>query len=249
MVDLDKNSPQATQANASRERYFQSMNNAGASPAGFGGVRTGSQPSALATNKVLRNTYLLLSATLVFSAAMAVMAMSMGVRPLNPLLSLLIAIGLLFGTQFTRNSALGLVMVFAFTGFMGFMLGPILSLYFAAGAGQAVFTALGATAAATIGLSAYAITTRKDFSFMGGFLMAGLIVVVVASLANLFLHLPMLTLAVSAVGALLFSAFILFDTSRIVNGGETNYISATVSLYLDIYNLFTSLLSLLGGRR
>jgi modulator of FtsH protease len=146
----------------------------------------------------------------------------------------------------TENSAAGLAVVFAITGLLGLGLGPLLSHYLAIpGGGRLVATALGGTGAIFLGLSAYALTTRRDFSFMGGFLFAGMIVVLLAMVANIFLEIPALHLTISAVMVLLMSAMILFDTSRIINGGETNYIRATVSLYLDLYNLFVSLLQLL----
>lgn len=203
--------------------------------------------SALATNKVLRNTYMLLSMTLLFSAATAGLAMAMNLGQGSALVLSLIGFGLLFVVHATADSGKGIVAVFAFTGVLGAALGPMLNAYLALPNGPAlVMQALGGTALVFLTLSGYALTTRKDFSFMGGFLMVGLIVVVVASLVNIFLHIPAVSLAISAAAVLIMSGLILFDTSRIIHGGETNYIRATVALYLDIYNLFAHLLHLLG---
>jgi modulator of FtsH protease len=202
--------------------------------------------SALSTNKVLKNTYMLLGLTLAFSALCAGVAMAVGFPPLPWFLSLGIMFGLLFLVNRTANSGWGLVTVFLFTGFMGAHLGPMLTFYFATpGGSELVLQALGGTALVFFSLSAYALTTRKDFSYMAGFLMVGLIVAIVASIANIFLAIPAMSLAISAAVVLIMSGLILFDTSRIINGGETNYIRATVSLYLDIYNLFIHLLHLL----
>jgi modulator of FtsH protease len=209
------------------------------------GIATG----ALASNpaKVLRNTYLLLSMTLLFSAVTASVAMLLGLPRGGALLLMLVSFGLLFWVRRTEDSSRGIVAVFAFTGCMGAALGPMLSFYLAMAQGPTiVMQALAGTALVFLTLSGYAMASRKDFSFLGGFLMTGMVVVLVAALANIFLQIPVLSLAIPAVVVLLMSGLILFDTSRIVNGGETNYIRATVSLYLNIYNLFTSLLQLLG---
>jgi modulator of FtsH protease len=205
------------------------------------------QPSILATNKLIRNTYVLLSMTLLFSAVTAAMSMAMSVSPGMSMLTTLGALGLIWLVlPRTENSGAGIAVVFAIAGLLGFGLGPMLSYYLAMPNGpQTVATALGGTGLIFLGLSGYALTTRKDFSFMGGFLFMGLIVVLVAMIANIFLEIPALSLALSAIIVLLMSGLILFDTSRIVNGGETNYLRATVALYLDIYNLFIHLLSLL----
>jgi len=202
--------------------------------------------SALATNKVLKNTYLLLGMTLLFSALTAGVSMAVGFPAMHPLLTLAIMFGLLFLVHKTADSAMGLVSVFVFTGFLGAILGPMLNFYLAMPNGpELVMQALGGTAVVFFGLSAYALTTRKDFSYMGGFLMVGLIVAIIAMVANIWLAIPALSLTISAAVVLIMSGFILFDTSRIINGGETNYIRATVSLYLNIYNLFIHLLHLL----
>ncbi len=201
----------------------------------------------LTTNKVLRNTYTLLSMTLLFSALMAAVAIVTNAPPLHWLIILVGYFGLFFLTTSLRNSAWGLVAVFALTGFMGYTLGPILNFYLSLPNGpQIVMTAMGGTGAIFLGLSTYVLVTRKDFSFMGGFLAVGILVVFLAMLANIFLAIPALTMALSVVVILLMSGFILYDTSRILHEGETNYIMATVALYLDIYNLFINLLNLLG---
>jgi len=211
-------------------------------------TRARSVDSALATNKLIRNTYTLLSATLLFSALMAGVSVMLRVPPMGYLLSIGAAFLLIWLVlPRTANSAAGLGVVFAITGLMGFALGPIISLYLGLPNGsQIVGTAFGGTAAIFLGLSGYALVSRRDFSFMGGFLFTGIIVVLLAALANIFLAIPALSLALSAAIIFIMSGFILYDTSRMVNGGETNYIHATVSLYLSIFNIFVSLLQLLG---
>jgi modulator of FtsH protease len=206
-----------------------------------------SQPSVLSTNKVIRNTYTLLSMTLLFSALTAGIAVMTNMPFINPIITLVGYFGLLFLTTRFRNSSLGLLFVFALTGFMGLTLGPIISAYLSLpNGGQVVMTAMGGTGAIFLGLSGYALTTRKDFSFIGGFLAVGILVAFLAGLASLFLAMPGLSLAVSAMFILLMSGLILYQTSEIIHGGETNYIMATVTLYIAIYNLFISLLQLLG---
>ena len=209
---------------------------------------TGSEQSALATNKVLRNTYTLLSMTLLFSALCAGIAVMIKMPPMGMIITLVGYFGLLFLTTKLRNSAWGLVSVFALTGFMGLTLGPIISMYLSIPNGeQIVMTAMGGTGVIFLGLSGYALTTRKDFSFLGGFLMVGILVAFLAGIASMFLSMPGLSLAVSAMFILLMSGLILYQTSQIIHGGETNYIMATVTLYISIYNLFLSLLQLLGA--
>ena len=204
--------------------------------------------SVLSTNKVLKNTYMLLSITLVFSAITASISMAMGLGQGTALILMLVGFGLLFVVHRTADSSKGLIAIFAFTGVMGASIGPMLNYYLAMPNGpELVMQALGGTAVVFFGLSAYALTTRKDFSYMGGFLMVGLLVAVVAMVANIFLNIPALSLTISAAVVMIMSGLILFDTSRIINGGETNYIRATVSLYLDIYNLFIHLLHLLSA--
>lgn len=204
--------------------------------------------SVLATNKVIRNTYALLSLTLLFSAMTAGLAMALDFPYPGVIITLIGYFGLLFLTVKLRNSVWGLASVFALTGFMGLTLGPILNAYvnhFANGS-QLVMMAMGGTGLTFVGLSGYALTTRKDFSFMGGFLMAGVLIAFLAGLAAIFFSLPGLALAVSSMFVALMAGMILYQTSELIHGGETNYIMATVGLYVSIYNLFTSLLHLLG---
>lgn len=202
--------------------------------------------SAISTNRVLKNTYMLLGMTLLFSAVTAGISMAVGLGQGAALILMLVGFGLLFVVNRTADSGKGLLAIFGFTGVMGASIGPMLSYYLAMPGGPAlVMQALGGTALVFFGLSAYALTTRKDFSFMGGFLMVGLLVAVVAMIANIFLAIPALSLTISAAVVMIMSGLILFDTSRIISGGETNYIRATVSLYLNIYNLFIHLLHLL----
>jgi modulator of FtsH protease len=209
-----------------------------------------SEQSVLASNKVIRNTYTLLSMTLLFSALCAGIAVVTNMPFINPIITLVGYFGLLFAVTKTRNSGLGLLFIFALTGFMGLTLGPIISAYLSLpGGDQIVMTAMGGTGVIFLGLSGYALTTRKDFSFIGGFLMVGILVAFLAGIASLFLAMPGLSLAVSAMFVLLMSGLILYQTSQIIHGGETNYIMATVTLYVSIYNLFTSLLHLLGAFR
>jgi modulator of FtsH protease len=203
------------------------------------------QSIRLATNKVIRNTYMLLSMTLAFSAVMAFVAMATGARPISWIVMIAVFIGGPFVIHALRNSIWSLPLTFVFTGFMGYVLGPIVTLYLAQPNGsEIVMGALSTTAVMFVGLSAYALTTRKDFSFLGGFVFVGFLVVLAAIVANLFLGLPALSLAISAAAVLVVSAAILFDTSRMVHDGETNYVMMTVSLYANIYVLFLHLLNL-----
>jgi len=203
--------------------------------------------SALATNKVLRNTYMLLSLTLLFSALTAGFAMVTKAPPLHWLITLGGYFGLLFVVTRLRNSAWGLVAVFALTGFLGYTLGPILNFYLSLPNGsQVVMTALAGTGAIFLALSGYALVSRKDFSFMGSFLMVGILVAFLAGLGAMLFNIPMLSLAVSGMGVLLMSGMILWQTSDIIHGGETTYIMATVTLYITIFNLFVNLLQILG---
>ncbi|MBL1140963.1 MAG: Bax inhibitor-1/YccA family protein [Proteobacteria bacterium] len=208
-----------------------------------------SEESILSTNKVLKNTYLLLSMTLIFSAIMAAVSIQLNFPPIHWAIQLGGMIGLLMLTNVFKNSAMGLVCVFAFTGFLGLTAGPTINAYltFFSNGAELVMTAAGGTGVIFLALSGYVLTTRKDFSFMGGFLFVGLIVMVVASLANIFFQVAALQLALSAASILLFSGYILYDTSRIIHGGETNYIMATITLFLDIYIMFMNLLHLLGA--
>jgi len=207
-----------------------------------------SQAAALATNSVIRNTYTLLAMTLVFSAVVAGISMSLNLPHPGLLLTLGGYFGLLFATSKFRNSSLGLGFVFALTGFMGYTLGPILNSYLSLpNGGELVMTAMGATGVIFLGLSGYALVSRKDFSFMGGFLMAGILLAFFAWLAAIFFEISALSLVVSSMFVLLMSGLILYETSNIIHGGETNYIMATVTLFVSIFNLFTSLLHLLGA--
>ncbi len=203
--------------------------------------------SALSTNKLIRNTYTLLSMTLLFSALMAAVGVFMHVSQGMALVADFAALALLwFVLPRTANSAMGIPVIFAFTGLLGLGLGPILSFYLAVNP-SIVMTALGGTGAIFLGLSAYAMTTRKDFSFLAGFLMVGMFVVIGAALLNIFFAIPALFLAVNVAVIMIMSGFILFQTSSLIHGGETNYIMATAGLFLSILNLFTALLQLLGA--
>jgi len=202
---------------------------------------------SLSTHKVLRNTYMMLAMTLLFSALTAGVAMSMGVGRMNIFVLLIGAYGLMFLVHKTANSTAGIFATFAFTGFMGFTLGPVLNAYLSLpNGGQLVMTALGMTGITFAGLSTVALVTRKDFSFLSNFLFAGAIVLILAMLAAMIFNISGLALAVSAGFVLFASAAILFETSQIIHGGQTNYLLATVSLYVSIYNMFVSLLALLG---
>ena len=197
--------------------------------------------------RVLRNTYALLSLTLLFSAGTAAASLAWSLPAPGVILTLAGYFGLLFAVYKLRDRAAGLAAVFALTGFMGYTLGPLLGKTLSLpGGAQVVMLALGATGATFLVLSAYVLRTRRDFGFMGGFLFAGIVIALLAGLAAVFLQMPALGLAVSAMVALLSAGLILFETSRIVRGGESNYIMATVGLYVSVFNLFTSLLSLFG---
>lgn len=205
--------------------------------------------SVLATNKVLRNTYLLLSLTFIFSAITAYFSFISGARPMNPLLMIVGVYGLMFLTQALRNSVWGLVSVFAFTGFLGYTIGPVLNYYITgfSNGPQIVATALGGTGMIFFALSGYALTTKKDFSFLGGFLFVGVMVALLAMIAGIFIQIPALQLAISAAFVLISSGLILLQTSAIIHEGETNYIMATIGLFVSIYNLFVSLLNILSA--
>ena len=210
-------------------------------------ARGASSAASLASHKVLRNTYALLAMTLLFSGAMSGLSLAMQWPHPGLLITLVGYFGLLFLTTRFRNSALGLVFVFALTGFMGVTLGPIIGQYLSLpGGGQIVMTAMAGTGAIFLGLSAYALISRRDFSFMGGFLAVGILVAFLAGIGAYLFAIPALSLAVSALFVLLMSGLILYQTSEIINGGETNYIMATVTLFVSIFNLFISLLQLLG---
>ena len=204
--------------------------------------------SVLETNKVLKNTYLLLSATLGFSALTALFSMSLNIGGFMPLIMMIGAMVLgMFVLPKTANSSAGIGVIFLITGMLGFAIGPMLNTYLGLSNGsQVVLTALSGTAAIFVGLSAYAVNSKKDFSFMGGMLIGGMITVFVLIIANIFLQMPGLQLLISGAVIMLMSGFILMDTSRIVLGGETNYILATFGMYLSIFNIFIHLLAILG---
>jgi modulator of FtsH protease len=205
------------------------------------------QSASVTTNRVIRNTYMLLSMTLLFSGFTASISMLFNLPHPGLLLTLGGYFGLLFLTTKYRDSGIGLACVFALTGFMGFTLGPIINAYLSmANGAQIVMMAMGSTGAIFLSLSGYALISRKDFSFMSGFLMVGILVAFAAGLGAIFFEMPALSLAVSSMFVLLMSGLILYQTSSMIHGGETNYIMATVTLYVSIFNLFTSLLHLLG---
>lgn len=201
--------------------------------------------SLLQTHKVLRNTYFLLALTLTFSAVVAYISMSLGLPRPGIIVTLVGFYGLLFLTNSLANSGAGIIATFAFTGFLGYTVGPILNMYIGAGLSDLVVLALGATAAVFFACSAYVLTTKKDMSFLFGMMFTLFIVLLVGMIANIFLQIPALQVAMSGLFVIFASAAILFETSNIIHGGETNYIRATVSLFVSIYNLFISLLNLL----
>lgn len=215
----------------------------------FGAVQTQSSLAAISTHRVLRNTYLLLSLTLLFSAATAGYAILSFAKPLNIFVLLIGMFGLYYLTVATRNSRWGLLSILAYTGFMGYTLGPVINFYihgFTNGP-QIVMTALGATGAIFVVLSAYALISKKDFSYLGGMIAVVAIAAFLLGLGGIFFHMPMLQLIISGAFAVISAAFILYTTSQIIQGGETNYIMATISIYIAIFNLFVSLLRLLGA--
>ena len=202
--------------------------------------------NSVSVNKVLKNTYMLLSLTLAFSAFTAFLARD--AAPMNIWVMLIGTYGLLFATQALANSPWGLLSVFGFTGFLGYSIGPLVGFFMKTADGAALVSqALGGTAIIFLALSGYTLVTRKDFAFLQGFLFAGMIVLLLAMVAGIFLHMPALHLAINAGFMLFASAMILFETSAIIHGGERNYIRATVALFVSIYNLFISLLSLLSA--
>ena len=207
-----------------------------------------SEQSILVTNKLIKNTYMLLSATLAFSAVTAGIAMAMDLPRMNIFVLLIGFFGLFFLTNKLRNSVWGIAAVFALTGFMGLSMGSIIEMYLTrfSNGHELVMMSFGTTAAMFLGLSGYALTTRKNFNFLSGFLFVGLLVAIFGMIGALFFNIPALSLALSAVVVMLMAGYILYDTSRMVHGEETNYIMATVGLYLNIYNLFINLLALMG---
>lgn len=202
--------------------------------------------SLLSTHKVLRNTYFLLGLTLAFSSVVALVVMTLNL-PRLPWWAMLVGFyGLLFLTNTTANSATGIASVFALTGFLGYSLGPILNAYLSHGLGDVVALAFGATALVFFACSAYVLTTKKDMSFLSGMMIALFVVLLVGVIANIFLAIPALSLAISALFVVFSSGAILLATSNIIHGGETNYIRATVDLYVSLYNLFVSFLNIFG---
>ncbi len=214
--------------------------------------RTKTKELTVIRNKVLRNTFWMLGLTMIPTVVGATIGMStnftfLAQSPImGPLVMLAVMFGLMFAVSATRNSIWGIVLLFGFTFVAGWWLGPMLqyALHFKNGA-QLIGIAAGGTGVIFFTLAGIATATRKDFGFMGNFLFVGLVLLIIASIANLFFAMPAASLAISAVAVLLFSGFILYDVSRIVNGGETNYVMATLGIYLSIYNLFISLLHLL----
>lgn len=208
------------------------------------------QSGVLATNKVLRNTYMLLGLTLVVASLSAGVSAMLALPRPGLIITLVGFYGLMYLTERNRNSGLGLLFIFAFTAFTGYTIGPIINYYLSTASGtETVMLALGGTALTFLSLSAYVLTTKKDMSFLGGMMMAGFVVLLVGIVANIFLALPALSLALSALFILFSSGAILMQTSAIIHGGEQNYISATMTLYVSIFNIFLSLLQLLGLSR
>ncbi len=206
--------------------------------------------SLLSTHTVLRNTYLLLGLTLLFSSLMTYLAIISNARPMGIIVMLIGTYGLMFATMKCRNSGWGLVLCFAFTGFMGYTLGPLVNYYLHSNGGtNIVMSALGSTGLVFFGLSAINLITRKDFGFLGNFLFVGALVLIAMMIAGIFTHIPLFHLLLSAAFALFSALAILFETSQIINGGQRNYIMATITLYVSIFNIFVSLLSIFGGSR
>lgn len=211
------------------------------------GAASGGELVGADVRRVLRNTYALLALSLLFSAGVAVATLTLQLPTPGLVLTLIGYFGLLYAVHKLQNSGWALPAVFALTGFMGYTLGPLLTHSLALpGGAQTVTLALAATGTTFLALSSYVLLTRRDFSFIGGFLFVGMVIALIAGVAAIFFQMPALGLAVAAMVALLSAGLILFETSRIVNGGETNYVMATVSLYVSVFNLFTGLLSLFG---
>lgn len=211
-----------------------------------GGAVAAPPSTEISENKVLKNTFMLLGATLGFSAILATVAILMAVQPFNPWIVLLVYFGLLWAVHSQQNTGLALPLCFATTGWLGFTLGPIVGLYMTFVGPEIVLYALGMTAVMFFGLSGYAMTSKKDFSYMGGFLMVGILTAFIGGIVAYIFAIPALMLAVAAAFVILSSGLILWQISEIIHGGETNYVMATITLYVAIYNLFTSLLALFG---
>lgn len=215
----------------------------------YSAVQRHSETSVFATNKVIRNTYLFLGLTLAFSALMAGVSMAQNAAPMNIFFQLIVMMGLLYSVQATQNSPMGIVLTFAFTGFMGYTLGPLLNyfLHFVPKGQEIIFSSLGGTAMIFFAASGYAMTTRQNFNYLFAFLSIGVTVTFVMSLLNAFLfQMPILSLGISCALLLINTGFILFETSQIINGGQRNYVLATLSIYLSLYNIFISLLQILS---
>lgn len=216
----------------------------------YAAVQSRGETSILATNRVIRNTYLFLAITLAFSAIMAGVAMAQNAAPMNVFFQLIVMMGLLFSIQATQNSPMGIVLTFAFTGFMGYTLGPLLNhfLAFVPKGQEIILSALGGTAMIFFASSGYALTTRKNFNYLFAFLSIGITTTFVMSLLNVFFfQMPILSLGISCMLLLVNTGFILFETSQIINGGQRNYVLATLSIYLSLYNIFISLLHILSA--
>jgi modulator of FtsH protease len=212
-------------------------------------VQSRGESSILATNRVIRNTYLFLGLTLAFSALMAGVSMAQNALPMNPFFQLIVMMGLLFAVQATQNSVMGIVLTFAFTGFMGYTLGPLLNYFLTSvpKGQEIIFSSLGGTAMIFFAASGYAMTTRQNFNYLFAFLSIGITVAFVMSLLNVFFfQMPVLSLGISCLVLLVNTGFILFETSQIIQGGQRNYVLATLSIYLSLYNIFISLLQILS---
>lgn len=209
-------------------------------------VTSARSASLLSTHKVLRNTYFLLGLTLAFSAIVAMITMTLNLPRMHWGIMLAGFYGLLFLTNATANSTAGIASVFALTGFLGYSVGTILNVYLGYGMGDVAALAFGATALTFFACSAYVLTTKKDMSFLSGMMIALFVVLLVGIIANIFLQMPALALALSALFVVFATGGILYSTSNIIHGGETNYIRATVDLYVSLYNLFVSFLQIFG---
>ena len=210
-------------------------------------IETISQDGILARNKVLRQTYILLAMNVLFSALCAYAGMLMNIGPINPLIAIVALVGLSIAIRANRTNGLGIVLLFALTGFLGLYIANVLNLFVAYGMGSVVVKALVGTGIIFFGLSAYVLFTGTNFTFLGAFLFTGLLVASLAGLGAMFFNMTALSVAVSAAFLVIFSGFVLYDTSRIIEGEETNYISATLELFLDIFNIFVSLLNILSA--
>ncbi len=210
-------------------------------------IETISQDGILARNKVLRQTYILLGMNVLFSALCAYAGMLMNIGRINPLIAIVALVGLSIAIRANRTNGLGIVLLFALTGFLGLYIANVLNLFVAYGMGSVVVKALVGTGIIFFGLSAYVLFTGTNFTFLGAFLFTGLLVAFLAGLGAMFFNMTALSVAVSAAFLVIFSGYVLYDTSRIIEGEETNYISATLDLFMDIFNIFVSLLNILSA--